>query len=151
MEVVKNIALISINATMAVQLISFLIFAYLFNRIMIRPLRQTMTERQQYTDRLSDDIAEANTAYADISQQITVQEKDARNTASKMRDEIEAEGRQSAETVIEQTRKEIQALKETAWREADAKITEARRQIESESESLSDQMANYLLERRSAV
>lgn len=151
MEVVKNIALISINATMAVQLISFLAFAYLFNRIMVRPLRQVMTERQQYSDRMNDDIVMANDAYIDISHQISAQERDARKTAMKMRDDIEAEGQQSANTVIEQTRKEIDALKAAAWQEADAKIKEARRQIEAESDILSDQMANCLLERRSAV
>jgi F-type H+-transporting ATPase subunit b len=151
MEVVKNIALISINATLAVQLISFLVFAYLFNRIMVRPLRQVMTERQQHTDRMDEEIVAANDAYADISHQISAQEKVARKTAIKMRDDIETEGRQSADTVIEQTRKEIDALKATAWQEADAKIKEARRQIEAESDALSDQMANCLLERRSAV
>jgi F-type H+-transporting ATPase subunit b len=151
MEIVKNIALISINATLAVQLISFLVFAYLFNRIMVRPLRQVMTKRQQYTDRMDDDIVAANDAYADISHQISAQERDARKTALKMRDDIEAEGRQSADAAIEQTRKEIDALKAVAWQEADAKIKEARRQIEAESDTLSDQMANCLLERRSAV
>jgi F-type H+-transporting ATPase subunit b len=151
MEVVKNIALISINATMAVQLISFLVFVYLFNRIMVRPLRQVMTDRQQYTDRMSDDIVAANDAYTDISHQISAQESEARKTALKMREDIEAEGRQSAETVIEETRKEIDALKEAAWQEADAKIMEARRQIEAESDTLSDQMADCLLDRRSAV
>jgi F-type H+-transporting ATPase subunit b len=151
MEIVKNIALISINATLAVQLISFLVFAYLFNRIMVRPLRQVMTKRQQYTDRMDDDIVAANDAYADISHQISAQERDARKTAMKMRDDIEAEGRQSADAAIEQTRKEIDALKAVAWQEADAKIKEARRQIEAESDTLSDQMANCLLERRSAV
>jgi len=151
MEIVKNIALISINATLAVQLISFLVFAYLFNRIMVRPLRQVMTKRQQYTDRMDDDIVAANDAYADISHQISAQERDARKTAMKMRDDIEAEGRQSADAAIEQTRKEIDALKAVAWQEADAKIKEARRQIEAESDTLSDQMANCLLERRSVV
>jgi F-type H+-transporting ATPase subunit b len=151
MEIVKNIALISINATLAVQLISFLVFAYLFNRIMVRPLRQVMTKRQQYTDRMDDDIVAANDAYADISHQISAQERDARKTAMKMRDDIEAEGRQSADAAIEQTRKEIDALKAVAWQEAAAKIKEARQQIEAESDTLSDQMANCLLERRSAV
>jgi F-type H+-transporting ATPase subunit b len=151
MEVVKNIALISINATMAVQLISFLVFVYLFNRIMVRPLRQVMTDRQQYTDRMSDGIVAANDAYTDISRQISAQEREARKTALKMREDIEAEGRQSAETVIEETRKEIDALKEAAWQEAETKIMEARRQIEAESDTLSDQMADCLLDRRSAV
>jgi len=148
MEVVENIALISINATLVVQLISFLIFVALFNRIMIRPLRQVMTERERYTERMNEEIVAANAAYADIARQISNQERAARKSAFQMRDDIEAEGRRSADGVLEQTRKEINALKTAAWQKADAKIKEARRQIESESETLSDQMASYLLERR---
>lgn len=151
MEVVKNVALISINATAVVQLVSFLIFMVLFNRVMVRPLRRVMTKRERFTEQMKEDIIAANAAYADIAQQIGVQEKDARKTASNMRDEIESEGRQSAGNVIEETRKEIDALKVAAWQEADTKIADARRQIEAESETLSDQMVNYLLERRSAV
>jgi F-type H+-transporting ATPase subunit b len=151
MEVVKNIALISINATMVVQLISFLVFVFLFNRIMVRPLRKVMNDRQDHAERINEEIVTANASFADISSQISAQESDARKTAFNMREDIEAEGKQSAEKVIEQTRNEINVLKEAAGKEADAKIMAARQQIEAESEALSDQMANYLLERRSTV
>ncbi|MEJ2154240.1 MAG: hypothetical protein P8X96_02810 [Desulfobacteraceae bacterium] len=151
MEVVKNIALISINATMVVQLISFLVFVFLFNRIMVRPLRKVMNDRQDHAERINEEIVTANASFADISSQISAQESDARKTAFNMREDIEAEGKQSAEKVIEQTRNEINVLKEAAGKEADAKIMAARQQIEAESETLSDQMANYLLERRSTV
>lgn len=151
MEVVKNIALISINATMVVQLISFLVFVFLFNRIMVRPLRKVMNDRQDFTDRINEELVAANASFADISSQISAQESDARKTAFNMREDIEADGKQSAEKVLEQTRNEINALKEAAGKEADAKIMAARQQIEAEAETLSDQMANYLLERRSTV
>ena len=39
MQIISNIALISINETLVVQLISFLIFLFIINRIMFRPLR----------------------------------------------------------------------------------------------------------------
>jgi len=45
MQIVSNVALISINETMVVQLISFLIFLFVINRVMFRPLRESMHER----------------------------------------------------------------------------------------------------------
>ena len=45
MQIISNIALISINETLIVQLISFLIFLFVINRIMFRPLRKTVGPR----------------------------------------------------------------------------------------------------------
>lgn len=151
MEIVQNIALISINATLVVQLISFLLFVALFNRVMVRPLRQVMTERESYTQRMSDEVVLAGQAYTEIARQITIQEADARKVAFEIRDEIESAGKQSAHTVLDQTRKEISVLKETARQEADAKISDARRQIQSEAETLADQMIVSLLEKGSTT
>lgn len=150
MEIVQNIALISINATLVVQLISFLLFVAVFSRIMIRPMRQVMNERESYTQQMSEEVASAGQAYAQITQQIKTQEADARKAAFEMREEIESAGKHSADAVIDQTRKEIGALKEEARQEATAKIADARRQIQSEAEILADQMILSLLARRSA-
>lgn len=151
MEIVQNIALISINATLVVQLISFLLFVALFNRVMVRPLRQVMTERESYTQRMSEEVVSASQAYVQIAQQIKAQEADARKAAFEMRDEIETAGKQSADELLDRTRKEISGLKEKARQEADAKITNARRLIQSEAETLADQMIVTLLERGSAT
>ena len=45
MQIITNIALISINETLIVQLLSFLIFLFIINRVMIRPLRGVMSDR----------------------------------------------------------------------------------------------------------
>ena len=52
MQIVSNVALISINETFLVQLISFLIFLFIINRVMIRPLRGVMREREEYVEKL---------------------------------------------------------------------------------------------------
>ena len=70
MEVVENVALISINATMVVQLISFLIFMVLLNRIMVRPLRTIMNERQSYIKQVGQDLTAAVESFEQISNQI---------------------------------------------------------------------------------
>jgi F-type H+-transporting ATPase subunit b len=122
MEIVQNIALISINATMVVQLISFLLFVMLFNRVMIHPLRKVMTERESYQERMSEEVASVSQDYVRIGQKIKDQESDARKVAFELRDEIETAGKQSADVVLDKTRQEVNALKEKARQEADAKI-----------------------------
>ena len=59
MEIVSNIALISINETLVIQLVSFLLFVFIINRVMFRPLRSAMAERERYLARLNDEIVSA--------------------------------------------------------------------------------------------
>jgi len=56
MEIVTQTELVSINATMIIQVLSFLIFLFLIQRIMFRPLRDTMESRSADLKRLQKDI-----------------------------------------------------------------------------------------------
>ena len=148
MQVVENVALISINATMVVQLVSFLIFMVLFNRVMIRPLRTIMTERQAFVQRVRDDVVAAASAFDEIARQIEHQESEARQAASNVREQLVEAGQQSVADVLNQTREEIGAMRRSAQKEADETISAARESIQAEAEHLADHMVAALLEQR---
>jgi F-type H+-transporting ATPase subunit b len=150
MQVVENMALISINATLLVQLASFLIFMVIFNRIMVRPLRRMMAERTVYVDTIVEEIKEADAALSEINHQIESQEDQVRNSAFQIQHRIEDEGQQEANDIVDQTRKEITEMRLKAQNENAAKITATRKQIESEAEPIADQMIAVLLGQRSA-
>jgi F-type H+-transporting ATPase subunit b len=151
MKIIETIALITINHTLFVQLASFLLLLFLINRIMFRPLRQVMSERQALLNGMADDISAAEQGYTDIGHQIESQENAARREASKLRDEIEAAGQQSAATLLDQARVQINALKAKAKEETAAKVAAARQEIEREAAAISDQMIASVLGRRSAT
>lgn len=149
MEVVENVALISINATLLVQLVSFLIFMVVFNRIMIKPLRKVMAERDQYMVRARDEIVEINHSYEAVSKQIIEQEAQARRSAFEVREEIEASGKLSVSDLIAKTKQEIRHLRSAAQKETDAKIMAAREKVTEEADGLAQEMIAVLLDRRS--
>ena len=149
MEIVENVALISINATLLVQLLSFLLFMWLFNRLMIRPLRRVMQEREQYVSQVRQQIVAADEAFREVSAQITRQERDVRQAALSIRGTVEAEARSSAKEVIEQTKRDIGQLRVESQQKVNEKISETRQQMMNEAESLADQMVGALLNRRS--
>jgi F-type H+-transporting ATPase subunit b len=150
MQIAENMALISINATLLVQLGSFLIFVVIFNRIMVRPLRQMMRQRNDHVQKIVDDIKQADNAFEAINQQIQTQEKKALNTALKIQHRMEEEGQHLADEIVAQTQEEIIALRLKAQRENAAKIAAARREIETAAGPIADQMIAALLGRRSA-
>ena len=151
MKIIDTIALITINHSLFFQLVSFLLLLFVLNRIMFRPLRQVMNDREALLTGMADDISSVEQTYADIGHKIESQESAARREASRLRDEIEASGQQSAATVLEQARGQINALKAKAKEETAAKVAAARQEIEREAAAISDQMIASVLGRRSAT
>ena len=148
MQIISNIALISINETLIVQLVSFLIFLFILNRVMIRPLRQVSEERQDYIGNIEKDISAAEKEFDRIRVEISDNEQQARQEAFKLQAEIEAAGTLSAGEIMDHTKFEIAQLKDQAQAELDGKLKAARQSIQSEAETLSISIMEKLLNRR---
>ena len=56
MEIVYTNGMITINETLVVILLSFLIFVMILNRLMFRPLRETIKKRDDHLNTLDNDI-----------------------------------------------------------------------------------------------
>jgi F-type H+-transporting ATPase subunit b len=148
MEIITNTALISINETLLVQVASFLIFLFVMNRLMFRPLRKTMSDRSRYVSDLEQDIDDAERDIARYSGQIEKQRAAARAEASAVTKELEEKGNQEAGKIVDAVVKEISVLKEATKKEIDAQVSEARKHIQKESATLSLQIMENVLDRR---
>ena len=150
MKIIENIALISINETMVVQLLSFLLFLYIMNRLMFRPLRGTMAERDQYIQRISDDIYSAERELSVISREMQEKEDLSRKRALKLNEELEETGKRRAEEISASIQEEIGELKEETEQEINIQIREARKSVGKESEILAQTIMEKILGRRLA-
>ncbi|MBW2431446.1 MAG: ATP synthase F0 subunit B [Deltaproteobacteria bacterium] len=147
MQIISNIALISINETLIVQMISFLIFLFIINRIMVRPLRRVMDERKSHIDRIQQDIENARSEYERLTDQIQTRENEVRNEASEQRLQLTAKGKQQASEIMASTREEINAMMIEAEKEVDYRIATARKHVQMEAENLSKQIIAAVLHR----
>lgn len=148
MEIISTVALISINETLLVQLISFLIFLFLLNRIMIRPLRATMEERDFHIENLEKDIDEAARKAREVTRQVRGQEVAVRESAVSLSRERQQEGNAEAARLFEETRQEMLRMRQKAEAEIAGKMEEARRQMQVESEALAVAMMERALDRK---
>lgn len=148
MEIISNIALISINETLIVQMLSFLIFLFLINRIMFRPLKKVMGERDAYMDRLKQEVRDAETEMTSLTAQLKAKEAAARAEALALKNEMEDAGSQKASEIAADIRKEIQELKQKAARDVENQIQQARQHLQKESEALSIGIMEKVLNRR---
>ncbi len=148
MEIVQNIALISINETLVVQLVSFLIFIYLINRIMLRPLSKTMNDRDGYIYKIREDIENAEQELDTVRRQLVMAEESARKEANDTRKNIEESGSMEADQIFAAARDEIEGIKQETEKEVNSQLAEARQWIAKESQTLSVAIMEKILERR---
>jgi F-type H+-transporting ATPase subunit b len=150
MHIAHNVALISINATLVFQLISFLIFLFIINRLMLRPLRSAMGERENHINKIQQDIFDTENEFENLTNQLQQQESTVRTEVFQFQQELEAAGKQQAAETLDSTRKEIETLWDKAHKEIDAQISEARKDVARESEALAISIIEKVLDRRLA-
>lgn len=148
MEIISNIALISINETLFVQLLSFLIFLFLINRIMFRPLGNVMSERTAYMEGLKQSVIDADQEVIRLTDELTAKEAAARHDALAHKSRLETEAADEADAIYAAARKEIHQLKDETEQEVQAQIAQARAYLQSESEALAAGIMEKILNRR---
>jgi F-type H+-transporting ATPase subunit b len=148
MEIIATNALISINATFVVQLISFLIFLYIMNRIMFRPLRSTMEQRDIYIDRVREEIRSGKEKLDRLAEELDAQRAQVVREADTAAKSLESEGDRQAAELIEQARQQITAMRsETEARVVD-QVKHARQAIAEEVEAVTVAVMEKVLHRR---
>ncbi|MBW2515056.1 MAG: hypothetical protein JRE21_10870 [Deltaproteobacteria bacterium] len=148
MQIISNIALISINETLLVQLISFLIFLFVINRIMIRPLRASMAERDNYIQMMREDIHDAQKELDEIAEASRQEEIEIRQTALQIAAEMESLGNHEAKDIIGEARDEIAAVKKQTQDKIESLLAEAMTSVKKEAEVLSISIMEKILERK---
>lgn len=148
MEIISNIALISINETLIVQLISFLIFLFLINKVMFRPLQESMAEREGLLDGLSREISDTKEEMATLLDQLEEKKEEALNEAFSMRSKLEDEGGRKATAIFSGAQQEIAELKKKTEAEVKQQVETAKQALDAESESLALVIMEKLLDRR---
>jgi len=148
MQIVSNIALVSINETVIVQLISFLIFLYIINRVMFRPLRDTMLKRDHHVRQIQDDITHQENQLQSLKNKISEGEARVRSEALEMKKKLEDSGKHEAAGILATTRQEIEDLRKKSAQDVENKLSEARKSLRQESEGLVSDVMEKVLDRR---
>ncbi len=150
MEVVSTIGLITINETVIIELISFLIFLFLINRIMFRPLQNVMGEREAHIEEITSGIEKSKNQLSQMNEQVRAQELTAIKEANQHKKNLEEDGTIQANSVLDESRKEIQAIKLESQQYINSQITKARAEIKNESQKLALLIMEKVLDRRLA-
>ena len=148
MEIIATNALISINETFIVQLISFLIFLYVMNRIMFRPLLSTISQRKALLSDFQKDIIAGKEDLVRLGKALDREQAKVIKEAHKVVLSLETEGDQRASAILEDVRQQISELRhETEIRVKD-QIRQARMELAGEVEAITVTIMEKVLHRR---
>lgn len=150
MEIISNVALISINETLIAQLASFLIFLYIINRIMFKPLLSVLNEREDHIDKMYREITEAEEELDKVKRMLSKNEKAVKKEAFSIRQKLESDGQTRADQILQEALNQIEVMRESGRVEVRAQLEEAKKSIQKESEILVHQIMEKVLERRLA-
>jgi len=133
---------------MIIQLVSFLIFLFIINRLMFRPLIEEKRKRDNYIEKIKTDIADAIKDVEDITKKIHSEGTQAKKEAMSLFEELRASGEQEASKVFNSTRSKILDIKKSAESEIDQWLLEAKKSLQKEAENLSVSIMEKVLGRR---
>jgi F-type H+-transporting ATPase subunit b len=148
MEIVSQTELVSINATMIVQVLSFLVFLFLIQRIMFRPLRETMETRSADLKRLQKEIKTQESRLAELSSKMQKETAAVRAAAFAESEKLETAGKQEAKGILKQAREEIAAQQRKASDDIRKRIAAVQQELAKETEALASNLIAKVLERR---
>ncbi len=140
--------MISLNATIFVQVALFLILVFVLNRIMIRPLHQLIIDREETIKNKEDELdratAELQRMVEDYERRLQQAETDARQALLNMR----REAGEQAHAAIKGAHEQVMALREKVRREVAEELERARDQVRGQAEALSFEITTKLVGRK---
>ncbi len=148
MEIIATNALISINATFWVQLGSFLIFLYVMNRIMFRPLLNTISQRKEHIAEFKQKIQAGKEDLDRLSRDLESERATILREANKVLLSLEAEGEQQASEMVTDVTQQIAQLRNETERRVKDQVRQVRQELTGEVDALTMTIMEKVLQRR---
>ena len=140
--------MISINATLILQVIHFLILTFILNRLMFRPLLKIIDERTEHIEKTKNEIKNIEQESERLKDEYRSREDRARKDTSRERIQIRSSGVAKAEEHENNSRKEVISIRAMADAEADREVENTRPSLQSEANGLANAIVRRIIGRR---
>jgi F-type H+-transporting ATPase subunit b len=139
--------LISLDKSLIIQAINFLILLVLLHRLLYRPLMAKMDERTAAIRKSLDEAQAARAEAARQQEENAVRLRAAHAEAAKIREQALQEAGEEQRRLVESARAEAQRLVETAKAQVDSDIRRAREELRREVADIATSIAERLVRR----
>ena len=143
--------MISINATLVIQVIHFLILVYILNRLIFRPILRLMDERDGHIEKTKKRVDEALDKTEVLKESCVSRVHEARNDATRERTELRETGIAETKELLERFKEKTAVIRAETDKEAEKEIAMARPLMHDQVIVLAEGIIEKLLGRRLEV
>ena len=143
--------MISINATLVIQVIHFLILLYILNRLIFRPVLRLMDERENHIENTKNSAGEALDKTEVLKESCVSQVHQARHDATQERTELREAGISETKELLERSKEETVIIRAETDKEAEKEIEMTRPLMHDQVIVLAEGIIEKLLGRRLEV
>lgn len=140
--------MISINATMVVQVILFLFTLFFLNRLMIRPILRVVQKRTQVFKEAKDQILALEKETEELKRRFSQMQIDARKDAYSESDQLKKAGSTQAGEYLDQSKDKAASIRADAEARAEAEKQKERPLLKDQAAGLAGEIVEKLIERR---
>ena len=140
--------MISINATLVVQIIHFLILVFILNRLMIQPILKLMDERSSYIIKTRHEIATLELETEDFKKKFLSVQNKARTDAFQERDQLKLAGMNEVEKSLEESLEKVASMRKKADNEAEEEVSKTQPLLQNEANVLAEEIIERVIGRR---
>ncbi len=140
--------MISINATLVVQVIHFLLMVFILNRLMLRPIMRQINEREEHIIKAKQDSEKMAAEAERLVEKRLSMVNEARKRAALERSKLKEDASAAADGIFDETRKEVGQTRERVRAQVQEQLENAQKSLGLEAASLADEIAERITGRR---
>ena len=140
--------MISINATLFVQVLHFLILTFILNRLMFRPIMRLVKDRTRYIEKTEKEIVNIESETTQLVSKCISMENDARKDAGEEKSQLKKEASKIVGNIFQDTKNEVAVIREEVDKNVERQLEAAQKFLHSEAVVLADEITKKIIGRR---
>ncbi|MEJ5347984.1 MAG: ATP synthase F0 subunit B [Desulfosoma sp.] len=140
--------MISLNATIVVQVTLFLVLLFILNRMMIQPLYRLVLERERSIEEKEKALESAGVELEKMAAAYNARLQAAEWEARKASEAAKAEAQEEAHRTMLTTQEEITALRQKVRAEVEVELGKARKSLQKLARALSYEISTKVVGRK---
>ena len=137
--------MISVNGTLFIQLIQFLILTYILNRLMLGPILKIIRDRSEHIDAGYKEIENIELKTQEMADEYLSRESAARRQANEERGRLRMEMTTSADEFYNKAKDKATSVRLEIEREVEQEVLKIRPFVQKEAEALVDVITEKMI------
>lgn len=137
--------MISINATLILQVVHFLIFLFILNRLMLRPILKVIQDRAENINTGQKEIENLELKTQELANEYLSRERDARKQAHEERVRVRMDATTSADKFYNEAKNKVASVRQEIDREVEQEVQRVRPVVQRDAEALVDEITEKIM------